>query len=37
MTEQATIKLPFATMIGAAEHGCRVSINEIERHQLKLL
>jgi putative transposase len=37
MSEQATMKLAFATMIRAAERWCRVSINDIERHQLKLL
>jgi hypothetical protein len=37
MSEQATMKLAVATMIKAAERWCRVSINDIERHQLKLL
>jgi hypothetical protein len=37
MTERATMKLAFATMIRAAERWCRVSINDLERHQLKLL
>ena len=37
MSEQATMKLAFATMIRAAERWCRVSINDLERHQLKLL
>ena len=37
MTERATMKLAFATMIRASERWCRVSINDIERHQLKLL
>jgi putative transposase len=37
MSEQATMKLAFATMIRAAERWCRVSINDIERHQLRLL
>ncbi|HEY6319242.1 MAG TPA: IS256 family transposase [Acidimicrobiia bacterium] len=37
MSEQATMKLAFASMIRAAERWCRVSINDIERHQLKLL
>lgn len=37
MSEQATMKLAFATMIRAAERWCRVSVNDIERHQLKLL
>ncbi len=37
MSEKATMKLVFATMIRAAERWCRVSINDVERHQLKLL
>jgi putative transposase len=37
MSERATIKLVFATMIRSAERWCRVSVNDIERHQLKLL
>ncbi len=37
MSERATMKLAFATMIQAAERWCRVSINDLERHQLKLL
>jgi putative transposase len=37
MSEQATMKLAFATMIRAAERWCRVSINDLERHQLRLL
>jgi len=37
MSEQATMKLAFATMIRAADRWCRVSVNDIERHQLKLL
>jgi putative transposase len=37
MSEKATMKLAFATMIRAAERWCRVSINDIERHQLRLL
>jgi transposase-like protein len=37
MSEPATMKLAFATMIRAAERWCRVSINDLERHQLKLL
>ncbi len=37
MSEPATMKLAFATMIRAAERWCRVSVNDIERHQLKLL
>jgi putative transposase len=35
--EQATIKLVFATMIRAADCWCRVSISDLERHQLTLL
>jgi putative transposase len=35
--EKAALKLVFATMIRAADRWCRVSINDIERHQLKLL
>jgi putative transposase len=37
MSEQSTMKLAFATMIRAAERWCRVSVNDIERHQLRLL
>ena len=37
MTERSTMKLAFATMIRSADHWCRVSINDIERHQLRLL
>jgi len=37
MSEKATMKLAFATMIRSAERWCRVSINDIERHQLRLL
>jgi transposase-like protein len=37
MTEKATMKLAFATMIRSAGRWCRVSVNEIERHQLRLL
>jgi len=37
MSEQATMKLAFATMIRASERWCRVSVNDIERQQLKLL
>jgi putative transposase len=37
MSEKATMKLVFATMIRAAERWSRVSINDLERHQLKLL
>jgi hypothetical protein len=32
-----TMKLVFATMIRAAQRWCRVSISDLERHQLKLL
>jgi transposase-like protein len=35
--EKAAMKLVFATMIRAAQRWCRVSINDLERHQLKLL
>ena len=35
--EKTTLKLVFATMIRAADRWCRVSITELERHQLKLL
>ncbi|HKS53082.1 MAG TPA: hypothetical protein VJS67_14550 [Pseudonocardiaceae bacterium] len=31
------MKLVFATMIRTAERWCRVSISDLERHQLKLL
>ena len=34
MTERAAMKLVFATMIRAAERWCRVSISDLERHQL---
>jgi transposase-like protein len=37
MSERATMKLAFATMIRSAERWCRVSISDLERHQLKLL
>jgi putative transposase len=37
MDEKAAMKLVFATMIRAAERWCRVSISDLERHQLKLL
>jgi putative transposase len=37
MDEKAALKLVFATMIRAAERWCRVSISDLERHQLKLL
>ena len=35
--EHAAMKLVFATMSRAAERWCRVSISDLERHQLKLL
>jgi len=35
--EHAAMKLVFATMIRAAERWCRVSISDLQRHQLKLL
>lgn len=31
------MKLVFATMIRSAERWCRMSINDLERHELKLL
>jgi hypothetical protein len=31
------MKLVFATMIRAAQRWCRVSISDLERHQLRLL
>jgi len=37
MDEKAAMKLVFATMIRAAERWCRVSVTDLERHQLKLL
>ncbi len=37
MSEKATMKLAFATMIRAAERWCRVSVSDIERRQLQLL
>jgi transposase-like protein len=37
MSEKATMKLAFASMIRAAERWCRVSVNDLERHQLHLL
>jgi putative transposase len=37
MDEKAALKLVFATMIRAAGRCCRVSITDLERHQLKLL
>jgi putative transposase len=35
--EHAAMKLIFATMIRAAQRWCRVSISDLEHHQLKLL
>jgi transposase-like protein len=37
MDERAAMKLVFATMIRTAERWCRVSISDLERHQLRLL
>ena len=37
MEEKAALKLVFATMIRAADRWCRVSISDLERHQLALL
>ena len=37
MTEQAAMKLVFATLIRAADRWCRVSISDLERYQLTLL
>jgi putative transposase len=36
-SERAAMKLVFATMIRAAERWSRISINDLERHQLRLL
>ena len=35
--EKAAMKLVFATLIRAADLWCRVSISDLERHQLTLL
>jgi transposase-like protein len=35
--EKAAMKLVFATLMRAAERWCRVSISDLERHQLRLL
>ncbi len=35
--ERSAMKLVFATMIRAADRWCRVSISDLERHQLTLL
>jgi putative transposase len=37
MDDKAAMKLVFATMIRAADRWCRVSISDLERHQLTLL
>jgi transposase-like protein len=37
MDEKAAMKLVFATMIRAADSWCRVSVSDLERHQLTLL
>ena len=37
MTERSTLKLAFATMIRSADRWCRVSVSDLERHQLRLL
>ena len=37
MDEKAAIKPVFATKISAAGRWCRVSITDLERHQLRLL
>ena len=37
MDEKAALKLVFATMIRAAERWSRVSVTDLERHQLRLL
>lgn len=37
MSERSTMKLAFATMIRSAERWCRVSVSDLERHQLRLL
>jgi len=37
MTERSTMTLGFATMIRSADRWCRVSINDLERPQLRLL
>ena len=35
--ERSAMKLVFATLIRAADRWCRVSITDLERHQLTLL
>ncbi|MCA1695887.1 MAG: IS256 family transposase [Actinobacteria bacterium] len=35
--EKTTMKLVFATMIRTADRWCRVSVTDLERHQLRLL
>jgi transposase-like protein len=37
MDERSAMKLVFAAMIRTAERWCRVSISDLERHQLRLL
>ncbi len=37
MSERSTMKLALATMIRSAERWCRVSVSDLERHQLQLL
>lgn len=37
MTERSAMKLAFATMIRTAERWCRVSVSDLECHQLRLL
>jgi transposase-like protein len=35
--EKAAMKLVFATLVRAADRWCRVSVSDLDRHQLKLL
>jgi putative transposase len=37
MSERSTMKLACATVIRTAERWCRVSVSDLERHQLRLL
>jgi transposase-like protein len=37
MDEKAAMKLVFVTMIRAVDRWCRVSVSDLERHQLTLL
>jgi transposase-like protein len=37
ISERSAMKLVFATMIRAAERWCRVSVTDLERHQLRLM